>query len=130
MSESTVPDQYRLTQQGPIFDFYFLIGSPEKTLQAYTALTGRPPLPSKWVFEPWMGRGGGAWAHGPRNAAAGREGNVERAVAEEESAAKRFAELDIPHSAIYAEGPSALSPELNQFMAARVASGCWATFIL
>jgi alpha-glucosidase (family GH31 glycosyl hydrolase) len=40
-------------------------------------------------------------------------------VAEEESVTKRFAELDIPHSAIYAEGPSALSPDLNQFMAAR-----------
>ncbi|MGH9448422.1 MAG: glycoside hydrolase family 31 protein, partial [Terriglobia bacterium] len=41
------------------------------------------------------------------------------AVAEEESVTLRFAELDIPHSAIYAEGPSALSPELNQFMAGR-----------
>jgi len=105
----THPNQYRLTQQGPIFDYYFWIGSPEKTLQSYTALTGRPPLPPKWVFEPWMGRGGGAWASGP----------LHNAVAEEESVAKRFAELDIPHSAIYAEGPSALSPELNQFMAAR-----------
>ncbi len=105
----TDPAQYRLTQQGPIFDVYFWIGSPEKTLQSYTALTGRPPLPPKWVFEPWMGRGGEAWAHGP----------LHNAVAEEESIAKRFAELDIPHSAIYAEGPSALSPELNQFMGAR-----------
>ncbi|HVU08559.1 MAG TPA: TIM-barrel domain-containing protein [Verrucomicrobiae bacterium] len=105
----TNPNQYRFTQQGPIFDYYFWIGSPEKTLQSYTALTGRPPLPPKWVFEPWMGRGGGAWAHGPSH----------DPVAEEESVAKRFAELDIPHSAIYAEGPSALSSELNQFMAAR-----------
>jgi alpha-glucosidase (family GH31 glycosyl hydrolase) len=103
------PNQYRLTQQGPIFDYYFWIGVPQKTLQSYTALTGRVPLPPKWVFEPWMGRGGGAWA----------SGRLHNAVAEEESVAKRFAELDIPHSAIYAEGPSALSPELNQFMAAR-----------
>ncbi|MGB6745112.1 MAG: hypothetical protein WBE38_15805, partial [Terracidiphilus sp.] len=56
----TRPNQYRITQQGPIFDYYFWIGAPEKALQSYTALTGRPPLPPKWVFEPWMGRGGGA----------------------------------------------------------------------
>ena len=105
----THPGQIRITQQGPIFDCYFWIGAPEKILQSYTALTGRPPLPPKWVFEPWMGRGGGAWA----------SGRLHNAVAEEESVAIRFAELDIPHSAIYAEGPSALSPELNQFMEAR-----------
>ena len=105
----TDPDQYRITQQGPIFDYYFWMGAPEKTLPSYTALTGRVPLPPKWVFEPWMGRGGGAWA----------SGRLHNAVAEEESVTERFAELDIPHSAIYAEGPSALSPDLNQFMAAR-----------
>jgi alpha-glucosidase (family GH31 glycosyl hydrolase) len=105
----THPNQYRITQQGPIFDYYLWIGAPEKTLQCYTALTGRPPLPPKWAFEPWMGRGGDAWA----------SGRLHDAVAEEESVAKRFADLDIPHSAIYAEGSSALSPALNQFMAAR-----------
>jgi alpha-glucosidase (family GH31 glycosyl hydrolase) len=103
------PNQYRLTQQGPIFDYYFWIGSPREALSSYTALTGRVPLPPKWVFEPWMGRGGDAWASGP----------LHSAVAEEESVALRFAELDIPHSAIYAEGPSAISPDLNEFMAAR-----------
>lgn len=102
-------NRYRLTQQGPIFDYYFWIGSPREALSSYTALTGRVPLPPKWVFEPWMGRGGDAWASGPLNSA----------VAEEESVTLRFAELDIPHSAIYAEGPSAVSPDLNQFMSAR-----------
>lgn len=105
----TDPGQYRLTQLGPIFDYYIWIGTPAKALESYTALTGRTPVPPKWAFEPWMGRGEGAWAndrfHDP--------------VAQEESTALHFAELDIPHSAIYAEGPSALSPELNQFMAAR-----------
>jgi alpha-glucosidase (family GH31 glycosyl hydrolase) len=105
----TNPTQCRLTQHGPIFDCYFWIGAPEKSLQSYTALTGRTPLPPKWAFEPWMGRGGGAWA----------SGQLHDAVAEEKSVTKKFAELDIPHSAIYAEGPSALSPDLNQFMAAR-----------
>lgn len=105
----TCPDQYRLTQHGPIFDYYCWIGPPEKALQSYTALTGRPILPPKWAFGQWMGRGEEAWRSGP----------LHDAVAEEESVVKRFAELDIPHSAIYAEGPSALSGPLNQFMAAR-----------
>ena len=105
----TDPGQYRLTQHGPIFDYYFWIGAPARALHSYTALTGRTPLPPKWAFEPWMGRGGDAWA----------SGHLHDAVAEEESVTRRFAELDIPHSAIYAEGPSALSPDLNQFMAAR-----------
>lgn len=103
------PGQCRLTQLGPIFDYYFWLGAPDKSLHSYTALTGRVPLPPKWVFEPWMGRGGEAWEGGP----------LHDAVAEEQSVALRFAELDIPHSAIYAEGPSAHSPVLNQFMAAR-----------
>ena len=106
------PSQYRITQQGPIFDYYFLLGAPEKTLPSYTALTGRVPLPPKWVFEPWMGRGGGAWAEGNWE-------DVTYAVSEEERVTLHYAELDIPHSAIYAEGPSALSPELNHFMADR-----------
>ncbi|MGD0745896.1 MAG: TIM-barrel domain-containing protein [Verrucomicrobiota bacterium] len=108
----TEPDQYRITQQGPIFDYYFWIGAPEKTLPSYTALTGRVPLPPKWVFEPWMGRGGGAWAQGHWE-------DIEFAVSEEERVTLHYAELDIPHSAIYAEGPTALSPELNKFMADR-----------
>ncbi|MGA9060825.1 MAG: TIM-barrel domain-containing protein, partial [Terracidiphilus sp.] len=99
------PSQYRITQQGPIFDFYFWTGAPEKILQSYTALTGRVPLPPKWVFEPWMG---------------GREGAFEtdqeqHAMALEESVT-RFARLDIPHSAAPARTGS---PGLNQFLAAR-----------
>jgi len=104
----TDSQRYRLTQQGPIFDYYFWIGPPERAIESYTALTGRPILPPKWAFEPWMGRTGRGWnamSHNP--------------VAEEEGVTKRFATLDIPHSAIYAEGSSCESPELNQFMAAR-----------
>lgn len=105
---STDPHQFRLTQQGPIFDYYFWIGPPERAIKSYTTLTGRPILPPKWAFEPWMGRTGRGWnatSHNP--------------VAEEEAVTKRFASLDIPHSAIYAEGSSCESPDLNQFMAAR-----------
>ena len=99
------PNQYRITQQGPIFDFYFWTGAPEKILHSYTALTGRVPLPPKWVFEPWMG---------------GREGAFEtdqehRDMALEESVT-RFARLDIPHSAAPARTGSL---DFNQFLAAR-----------
>ena len=103
------PVQYRITQQGPIFDYYFWIGSPAAALQSYTALTGKPILPPKWAFEPWIGRGEDAWLMSP----------LHNAVAEEESVVKRWEALDMPHSAIYAEGTSAYSPALNEFMAAR-----------
>ena len=105
----TNPSQYRISQHGPIFDYYFWIGTPEKSIQSYTDLTGKPILPPKWAFAEWMGRGEEAWLRGPSH----------DAVKEAESVAKRFAELDIPHSAIYAEGPSAFTPALNDFMAAR-----------
>lgn len=105
----TDPGRYRLTQQGSVFDYYFWIDTPQRCLQSYTALTGRPPVPPKWAFAPWIGRGGGAWA----------SGRLHNAVAEEKSVTTRYAELDIPHSAIYAEGPSALSPALHEFMNTR-----------
>ena len=100
--------RYRLTQQGPVFDYYVWIGTPEHAIASYTALTGKPILPPKWAFEPWMGRTGRGWnapSHDP--------------VAEEEKVTEQFAGLDIPHSAIYSEGSGADSPVLNQFMAAR-----------
>lgn len=105
----TVRDQYRLTQVGPIFDSYFWLGPPSAALESYTTLTGKPLLPPKWAFEPWIGRTGRGWNAGP----------LRNAVAEEEEVVKRFASLDIPHSAIYAEGSSADSAALNEFMAGR-----------
>jgi alpha-glucosidase (family GH31 glycosyl hydrolase) len=106
----TRPDQMRLTQQGPIFDYYFWSCPPEQALESYTDLTGKPVLPPKWAFEPWMGRTGRGWNAGP----------LHNMVAEEESVVNRFETLDIPHSAIYAEGSgNADSPALNQFMSHR-----------
>ena len=103
------PDQIRLTQPGPIFDYYFWTASPENALESYTVLTGKPVLPPKWAFEPWIGRTGNGWSK-----------QLDNPVAEEERVVKHFEKLDIPHSAIYAEGAgNAESPELNAFMAAR-----------
>lgn len=105
----TRPNQIRLTQQGPIFDYYFWITSPEKALESYTDLTGKPVLAPEWAFEPWMGRTGRGWTEPSSNP-----------VAEEERVEEQFEKLDIPHSAIYAEGDgNAESPDLNAFMAAR-----------
>ncbi len=103
----TRPAEYRLTQHGPIFDYYIWLGSPDKALESYTELTGKPILPPKWAFEPWMGRTGRGWNKPSQNQ-----------VAEEEKVIKQFEKLDIPHSAIYAEG-NPESPELNAFAAAR-----------
>lgn len=105
----TISSQYRLTQHGPIFDYYFWIGTPIKALQSYTALTGRPILPPKWAFESWIGRGEGAWKMSP----------LQNDIAEEERVVKQWEILDIPHAAIYAEGPSASSPSLHEFMEGR-----------
>jgi len=57
-------------------------------------LTGKPILPPKWVFEPWAGGGMGRWSKGP----------LKNNILEIVGVIKIFEELDIPHSALYAEG--------------------------
>lgn len=103
------PGQYRLSQHGPVFDYYIWTCPPEKALKSYTDLTGKPILPPKWAFEPWIGRTGRMWTGGP----------LHNPVAEQQGVVKKFADLDIPHSAIYAEGITANLPETHSFMAAR-----------
>lgn len=105
----TNPDQYRLTQHGPVFDYYLWFTSPQKALQSYTALTGKPLLPPKWAFEPWMGRTGRGWKNTP----------LKDPIAEQKRVTQQFEKLDIPHSAIYAEGVGANIPSLYAFMAPR-----------
>ena len=46
---------YRYTTHGPIFDLYLWNHPPLKVLEQFSVLTGKPLLPPKWVFEPWMG---------------------------------------------------------------------------
>ncbi len=86
-------NQYRLTAFGNIFDIYLWPTAPGYALQSYLRLTGMPILPPQWAFEPWMGGGGRRWANGP----------LHNVVQEEIGVVKRFQQLDIPHSAIYAE---------------------------
>jgi len=85
--------EYRITAFGNTLDLFLWLAKPEVALQFYTEITGKPKVPPRWVFEPWMGGGGRRWRNGP----------YKDAVLEEVSVVKRFRELDIPHSAIYAE---------------------------
>lgn len=96
------PDRYRVTAHGPIFDLYLWSGDTRQVLEQYTALTGRPLLPPAWAFEPWMGGGGDRWD----------EERWQSATQTMLDVADRFRRLDIPHSAIYAEGDGSFDPLL------------------
>lgn len=63
-------------------------------MEEYTALTGKPLLPPAWVFEPWAGSGVGRWMDGPAH----------DVIQEMEGVVRKFKNLDIPHSGLYAEG--------------------------
>lgn len=103
------PDRLRLTQVGPVFDLYLWACDPLDALKGYTDLTGKPVLPPKWAFEPWMGGGHGRWKNGP----------LHNPTAEMLDVAEKFAALDIPHAAIYAEGEGSSDPRLFAGLAPR-----------
>lgn len=44
------------TSMGPqqALDYYIFTGDPTEILDSFTAVTGRPKLPPKWAFGPWM----------------------------------------------------------------------------
>lgn len=90
-------ESYRLTAFGNVLDFFIWPTKPEAALRSYTTITGKPRVPPRWAFQPWMGGGGRRWRNGP----------CKDAVLEEANVIKRFRELDIPHSAIYAEAGNA-----------------------
>ncbi|OPZ26601.1 MAG: Alpha-xylosidase [Lentisphaerae bacterium ADurb.BinA184] len=88
------PDRLRLTQHGAILDWFVWLDAPLAALDDYTALTGRPVRPPRWAFEPWFGGGWERWKKGP----------CQDPASEIRAVAQRFRQLDIPHSAVYAEG--------------------------
>ncbi len=53
-------DMYGFTQNtggglSSTLDYYFIYGpTPKEIIQRYTDITGKPQLPPKWVFGPWM----------------------------------------------------------------------------
>lgn len=84
----------RITTAGPKADIYVFTGSVLENMEEYTALTGKPLLPPAWVFEPWAGGGVGRWMDGPTH----------DVIQEMEGVVRKFKNLDIPHSGLYAEG--------------------------
>lgn len=84
----------RITTAGPKADIYVFTGSVLENMEEYTALTGKPLLPPAWVFEPWAGGGVGRWMDGPTH----------DVIQEMEGVIRKFKNLDIPHSGLYAEG--------------------------
>ncbi len=101
----TQSDQYRITMHGPIFDLFVYAEEPAKAIEQYTNLTGKPVLPPRWAFEPWMGGTHLRWQ------AKGDPGTEVIRVATE------FAKLDIPHSATYAEGSACDDPKVHTALA-------------
>lgn len=103
------PQRCRITSQGPLFDLYLWAADPLKNLQSYSALTGKPLLPPRWVFEPWAGGGTARWEIGGMRNTAQEVINV----------LDRFKALDIPHSAVYAEGSPFSDPRLSATLTPR-----------
>lgn len=58
---STDAGVYSLDFNGPKFDVYFWLGTPQENLISYTALTGRTVIPPKWALQYSVGAGGQVW---------------------------------------------------------------------
>ncbi|MBC8152016.1 MAG: hypothetical protein H7Z72_03815 [Bacteroidetes bacterium] len=85
-----------LDVHGPVLDLFIWPLSLPRALEQYTNLTGKPLVPPRWAFEPWMGRTGKDWTR----ASPGKPANAVLA------AVRRMIDLKIPVSAVYAEGPA------------------------
>ncbi|MCL2707533.1 MAG: InlB B-repeat-containing protein [Defluviitaleaceae bacterium] len=89
----TEANRYCFAWEAPLMDIYVWPAKPLDALGSYTELTGSHILAPKWAFQCWAGAGGTRWRY------EGRENAAEMAM----GVIRRFAELDIPHSAIYVE---------------------------
>lgn len=91
------PGRASLEIHGSVLDLFIWPLSLPRAVEQYTNLTGKPIVPPRWAFEPWMGRTGKDWT---------REspGKPANAVL---TAVRRMLALNLPTSAIYAEGQAA-----------------------
>lgn len=55
------PGRASLDVHGPMLDLFIWPLSLPRALEQYTNLTGKPIVPPRWAFEPWMGRNGKDW---------------------------------------------------------------------
>lgn len=88
------PGRASLEIHGPILDLFVWPMPLPRALEQYTNLTGKPIVPPRWAFEPWMGRNAKDWE---------RENPTKPANAVL-AAVRHMISLDIPVSAVYAEG--------------------------
>lgn len=73
------------TQDAHSLDYYLFTGTPERILDNYTSVVGRPKLPPKWAFGVWM---------------SANEWNTQAEVENELANAQQYA---IPHTAMVLE---------------------------
>lgn len=105
------PERLRLSAHGPVLDLYLWVVPPLHALEAYTTLTGKPILPPRWAFEPWIGGQHRRWQFFDP---AGRD-----AVEQMLEVAEHYAELDVPHTVFYTEGGACEDPRLHTVLAAK-----------
>jgi len=48
------PDRASFSVEGPSLDFYLFAGKLKEIVAAFADLVGKPALPPKWAFGPWM----------------------------------------------------------------------------
>lgn len=105
------PETCRLTSQGPVLDFFLWPDDPLKAIESYTSITGKPILPPKWAFEPWIGGQHRRWQFYDSLGRSDTEQMLE--------VINRYKKLDIPHSALYAEGGGNRNPALYKALNAK-----------
>jgi alpha-glucosidase (family GH31 glycosyl hydrolase) len=79
------PQRGNMLKRGDLARAEFLRGTPAELIKSYTELSGKPALPPKWAFGPWMSSNG--W-------------NTQQ---ETEENIRRTAELDIPATVLVLE---------------------------
>ena len=111
------PGRAGLEVHGSVLDLFIWPMPLPRALEQYTNLTGKPIVPPRWAFEPWMGRNGKDWAR----ESPGKPANaVLKAV-------RRMIDLKIPVSAVYAEGPASDDTTLhNGLRGTKVRPMSWA----
>jgi len=115
----TTKDCVSIIADGPVLDLYFLTHTnPKDSLRFLSDITGKPLLPPRWAFEPWMGGEAGRWIS---------KGEIKSDIKSEMlRVIARFRELDIPHSAIFSCAAVFKNMELlKAISAAGVKPLCW-----
>jgi alpha-glucosidase (family GH31 glycosyl hydrolase) len=89
------PQAISIVGRGDVIDAFVFLATPMDVLKRYTQLTGRPRAMPDWAFTPWAGGGTDRW---------NKINPDVKAVDAVRQVVDKFAELDIPHGAIYIEG--------------------------